>query len=101
MLVTITMEQSQIICDQAYSVAAKFELLDWFNAEPGKWGSLGVFGLTMGMVYIPKIKLARAILKMMKEQQRQQQQQPQTAADMVNPQTDTPAPETPGVYKYQ
>jgi hypothetical protein len=99
MLVTITMEQSHKICDQAYTVAEKFDLLKYLKSKPGKWGSLGFFGFTMGVIYIPKIKLMAQIAAMMKQQQQQQQQQNPFEAPQPQPPESGERPE--GVFKYE
>jgi hypothetical protein len=96
MLVTITMPQAQTICDQAYTVADKFDLLKYLNTDPGKWGSLAFFGVTMGIVYVPKIKIMAQMVRMMKEAQAGQE----ANATFASAEPQMPHDPNQGVFKY-
>jgi hypothetical protein len=95
-LITITMEQSQMICDRAYIVADRYGLLKYFQGELGDRAALAMFGVSLGIVYVPKILMVRAMLKAMKEAQAgQEANTPFTATE---PQT--PNDPNQGVFKY-
>lgn len=107
MLLTITMEQSQAICDRAYVVADEFDLLKYFAADRpvSKRWAIASFAATMGFVYVPKVMVLRAMMQAAQAAQTPPGPATMSAADMMNPQNPVNPPnndqtETSGVYKY-